>query len=179
MKKLTINDVVKLRKTYEQFYKQNLHGKFVPPVSLVNNGYLHYLNASFDGILLRESKTGTLLKPKIPINFGTMQPCIRTEDELAEKKSLLHLSLFEILGYSRLEFKHMPAEEMAEKTVREFVTFYRDFLHLDTKLLRVYCFGGGRLNDISKGRVVSNEYIEPDDFSRQIWKQYGVTNLVN
>lgn len=179
MKKiLTLEDVVHTRRTYQRFYQDRVGGSFVPPVSMVNNGYLHNLNASFDGILLRESDAISLLEPQQPVNFGTMQPCVRNEDQRSQRSSPLHLSLFEIFGYSRLDFEQMTPQEMAVKTIDEFVKFYTSYLGLDPALLRVYYFGGGTLRQASNGKIKNDQYIEPDAFSRQIWASHDIENLV-
>ncbi len=175
---MTLDDVWRTRRTYERFYRNVVGGSFVPPVSMVNNGYLHNLNASFDGILLRESNATSLLKPQQSVNFGTIQPCVRNEDQRSQKNSPLHLSLFEIFGYSRLDFESMIERQMAERTIDEFVNFYTSYLGLDPALLRVYYFGGGTLREASKGRIKNDQYVEPDCFSRQIWAGYGIENLV-
>lgn len=175
---MTLEDVGHTRRTYGRFYREVIGGGFVPPVSMVNNGYLHNLNASFDGILLRESRATSLLQPQQPVNFGTIQPCVRNEDQRSQRNSPLHLSLFEIFGYSRLDFIPMTPQEMAEKTIDEFVKFYTDYLRLDPALLRVYYFGGGTLREASKGKIKNDQHVGADNFSRQIWAGHGIHYLV-
>lgn len=175
---MTLEDVENTRRTYERFYRSTVSGSFVPPVSMVNNGYLHNLNASFDGILLRESNATSLLEPQQSVNFGTIQPCVRNEDQRLQRSSPLHLSLFEIFGYSKLDFEPMTPQEMAERTIDEFVKFYTNYMGLDPTLLRVYYFGGGTLREASKGKIKNDQYVEPDTFSRQIWASHGIENLV-
>ncbi len=172
---LTISDIKTFRNTFEKFIKEITKGKFVDPVPMVNNGYLHTLNASFDGLFLREQQSDSLLVANHPMNFGTIQPCIRTEDKQAERKSLLHLGLFNICGFSILDFTEMDAKKMAEKTIEEFFTFYTKYLRLDSKLLRIYIFGGGTLREITNGVIKNDEYIQPDNFSIKLWSKYGVT----
>ncbi len=173
---ISVSGVQEYRNTFRRFITKVTKGKFVKPVAMVNNGYLHTLNASFDGLFLREQQSNTLLIANYPMNFGTIQPCIRTEDKQAEKRSLLHLGLFNIFGFSILDFENMTVEEMAEKTINEFVIFYTKYLHLNPKLLRIYIFGGQTLSRISGGVINSDEYIQPDNFSIEIWKKYGITN---
>src|SRR3989338_3014415 len=175
---MTLEGVWHTRRTYERFYREVIGGGFVTPVSMVNKGYLHNLNASFDGILLRESSATSLLEPQQPVNFGTIQPCVRNEDQRSQRISPLHLSLFEIFGYSKLDFEQMTPQEMAERTIDEFVKFYTSYLGLDPALLRVYYFGGGTLRQASKGKIKNDQYVEPDNFSRQIWAGHGIENLV-
>ncbi|MBI4067249.1 hypothetical protein HY407_02605 [Candidatus Gottesmanbacteria bacterium] len=172
--KLTIKDVAHFRRTFYSFVKEVLHGKYVEPVPMVNNGYLHTLNASFDGLFLREQQSDSLLVANRTMNFGTIQPCIRTEDKLAEKRSLLHLGLFNICGYSMLDFGEMSTDEMVERTIEEFFTFYTKYLHLDPRLLRIYIFGGGTLRKITGGVIRNDEYIKSDDFSVNLWKRFGI-----
>src|SRR3989338_8114047 len=148
---ILVSDVQEYRNTFQRFITKVTKGKFVEPVPMVNNGYLHTLNASFDGLFLREQQSDSLLVANRPMNFGTIQPCIRTEDKLAERKSLLHFGLFNIYGFSILGFDQMTAKKMAEKTINEFVIFYTKYLHLDLKLLRIYFFSGGALSRISGG----------------------------
>ena len=175
---MTLEDVGHTRRIYEAFYRDVVGGRFVPPVSMVNRGYLHNLNASFDGILLRESNATSLLEPQQPVNFGTIQPCVRNEDQRSQRNSPLHLSLFEIFGYSRLDFEQMTPHGMAERTIDEFVKFYTNYLGLDPALLHVYYFGGGTLREASKGKIKNVQYVKPDSFSRQIWTSHGIENLV-
>ncbi len=174
LKILTIQDIQKYRDTFAKFTKEVIKGKFINPVHMVNNGYLHTLNASFDGLFLREQKSDSLLVANHPMNFGTIQPCIRTEDKQAEKKSLLHLGIFNICGYSILGFENMSIEEMAKRTIDDFFIFYTQYLHLDPKLLRIYIFGGGTLREITDGVIKNDEYVEPDNFSIKLWEKYGV-----
>src|SRR5205809_1244060 len=143
--KITIQDIADFRVTFKRFISEVTKGEFVSPVHMVNNGYLHTLNASFDGLFLREQQSDSLLIANHPMNFGTIQPCIRTEDKQAERRSLLHLGLFNICGFSILDFQDMDAKAMAEKTIEEFFIFYTQYLKLDPKLLRIYIFGGGTL----------------------------------
>jgi alanyl-tRNA synthetase len=173
---MTLKDVEEFRKQWQTFIRLTIKGEFVEPVSMVNSGYLHTLNASFDGLFLREQQSDSLLTANRRMNFGTIQPCIRTEDKLAIKKSPLHLGLFEICGFSILDFPQVTAKYMAEKTIKEFLVFYTDYLKLDKKLLRVYYFGGGSLRNITKGRIKSDDYIEPDNFSVNIWKGFGLND---
>ena len=175
---MTLENVGHTRRIYEAFYRDVVGGRFVPPVSMVNRGYLHNLNASFDGILLRESNATSLLEPQQPVDFGTIQPCVRNEDQRSQRSSPLHLSLFEIFGYSRLDFEQMTPHGMAERTIDEFVKFYTNYLGLDPVLLRVYYFGGGTLREASKGRIRNDQDVKPDNFSRQIWASHGIENLV-
>lgn len=171
----TIADVQDCRDTFQRFISEIPKGKFVEPVHMVNDGYLHTLNASFDGLFLREQQSTSLLVAHHPMNFGTIQPCIRTEDKQAEKRSLLHLGLFNICGFSILDFDDVDVQAMAEKTIDEFFLYYTKYLQLDPQLLRIYIFGGGTLRDITDGKIKSNEYIQPDNFSIKLWEKYGVT----
>lgn len=174
----TTKGVQDFRKIFRKFFQLIIGGKYVKPVAMVNKGYIHLLNASYDGLLLRETRAYSLLWPLISVIFGTIQPCIRIEDQKTLRKSPLHLSLFEILGYSILQFEDMTPEVMAEKTIKEFMIYFTEFLRLDPDLLRVYYFGGGTLREASKGIVKSDEYIKPDEFSVELWRSYGVEDLV-
>lgn len=171
---MTLKDVETLRDHWQRFIRLAIRGRFVEPVSMVNSGYLHTLNASFDGLFLREQQSDSLLTANHPMTFGTIQPCIRTEDKLSIKHSALHLGLFEICGFSMLDFPQATAQYMAKKTIEEFLIFYVDYLKLDLKRLRVYYFGGGCLRDITNGRIRSDDYVEPDNFSVEIWKSFGL-----
>lgn len=171
----SIEDVANLRQVWERFVPEVTGGKFVRPVTMVNNGYLHALNASFDGLFLREQSTDSLLTPTRPMNFGTIQPCIRIEDGFSSRGSELHLTLFEIWGTSVLGFDQLTPQQMADKTIREFLTFYTNYAGLNPKDLRIFYFGGGSLEGITKGRAKSHDYIEPDDFSVEIWENQGLS----
>lgn len=170
----SIEGIANLRQSWQRFVTNVVGGEFVKPVTMVNNGYLHALNASFDGLFLREQQSNSLLTANHPMNFGTAQPCVRAEDRSDTKASPLHLGIFEIWGTSVLGFEHVTPPQMADITIREFLTFYTDFLGMDSTSLRIYYFGGGTLKEITGGKSQSNEYIKPDDFSVDLWAKYGV-----
>lgn len=170
----SIADIVHLRQAWESFVQADIKGDFVKPVTMVNSGYLHALNASFDGLFLREQQTNSLLEANHPMNFGTIQPCVRIDDNFKSRASTLHLGLFEIWGTSVLGFEPTTSAQMATTTIREFLTFYTDNLGLDPNDLRIYYFGGGILSDITRGRAQSRDFIEPDNFSVSIWTTLGL-----
>ena len=172
----SVENVVDFRAKWKQFVQKNLKAEFIKPVSMVNSGYLHALNASFDGLFLREQSTTSLLSASRPMCFGTIQPCARPDDKLAERSSPFHLGLFEICGTSILGFEHLRPEQATEVTVKEFMTFYKDCLGLDPSCLRVFYFGGASLESIGRGRVVSQQELAPDDFSFEIWKSNGLAD---
>ena len=173
-REMTTQDIEKFRAEWRRFIEHAIRADFVKPVSVVNNGYLHTFNASFDGLFLREQNSPSLLAANQPMRFGTIQPCIRTEDKLSLKHSSLHLGLFDICGFSVLDFSTVTAGDMAEDTIKEFLLFYCDYLKLEKKLLRIYYFGGSTLRSISSGKIDSDEYIEPDMFSVDIWRRHGL-----
>ena len=170
----SIADIAHFRQAWKRFVQTEVKGEFVKPVTMVNNGYLHALNASFDGLFLREQQSDSLLQARRPMNFGTIQPCVRIDDNFKSRASTLHLGLFEIWGTSVLGFDSTTPSQMAKSTIREFLTFYKDYFKLDPNNLRVYYFGGGTLADISHGRAQSQDFIKPDDFSVDIWTSNGL-----
>ena len=171
MAKLTMH---KFRENYKEFIKREIGSKFVRPINIINAGYPYTFNASFDGLLKRETKSVSLVDIKNPVNFATIQPCIRTPDKPLQKKSLLHLSLFDMCGYIVLDVRKAELEELIEKTIKEFFVYYTKYLKLDPKLLIIYYFGGGTLRKISSGTVASDKFIEPDIYSPKIWKSLGL-----
>lgn len=173
---ITVAATEAFRKNWEQFIRLTIKADFVEPVSTINNGYLHTFNASFDGLFLREQQSDSLLRANHPMMFGTIQPCIRIEDKLTVKHSSLHLGLFDICGFSVLDFSPLTAKDMAEATIKEFLIFYGDYLQLERDLLRVYYFGGGTLREITQGKIKSDDYIEPDNFSVDIWRSLGLAD---
>jgi len=174
--KLTLSDIRALREDWAQFVLQDVKGEFVKPVPMVNSGYLHALNASFDGLFLREQQVNSLLQARHAMKFGTIQPCARMEDKLTTRSSLLHLGLFEIYGYSILGFEAISPAEMAKCTILDFYNYYVTVLGCAIQSLRVYYFSGGTLRQVTNGKVDSDEYIPADDFSVRIWKSLGLTD---
>ena len=173
---LNLDGVKRFRNQWRDFILRKMRGRFVEPVRMLNHGYLHTFNASFDGLFLREQGSDSLLVANHPMNFGTIQSCIRTEDKLSAKTSLLHLALFEISGLSVLDFSRATAEQMAEQTVKEFLIFWTDYLNFAKADLRIYFFGGGTFAEATGGRVRSGQYVAPDTFSAQIWQRHGLSS---
>ncbi|MBI3051167.1 hypothetical protein HYY74_01795 [Candidatus Woesearchaeota archaeon] len=173
MNKLTVAGIDRFIAAYERFVVK-LGMQFVNPVPAINDGYLHFLNASFDGLNLRQTEAKSLLEPGVEANFGAIQPCVRAEDAARAGYDLLHLGMFTILGTATWKFERLSPPQMARGTIGEFTGFYRDFLGMDPKRLKIFCFGGATVREASKGIISNDEYIPADGFSEELWREKGV-----
>lgn len=171
MTELTMQE---FRKIYRDFAEKEIGSKLVEPVNIINKGYPYNFNVSFDGLVLRETKSDSLVDIKNLIQFATIQPCIRTLDMPTKRESLLHLSLFDMCGHIVFETDKTDLQKLIEKTITEFFIYYTKYLKLDPKLLIVHYFGGGTLKEISDGKVAYNDFIEPENYSPKIWKALGL-----
>jgi hypothetical protein len=152
---------------------------------IVNEAYPGQFNLSFtETIWLKEF--GNYLDFDKDLIFSLIQPVIRYNDFknhiLPNQQAHKYLALFEmadLVGIGNF-IKNTNREAFTRFEVQEFVKFFIK-LGFSQNDIYISCFGGGKVNEITKGKYTFDKLIPPFEFGIKEWRAAGIPrkNIIN
>lgn len=166
-----------LRNLTDDFCLEKNYSRYTP-YPVVNERNLDKFNSSI-GLLIDRLKLNGL-RDEVNNNierFYTIQPCVRVQDfkDLVKNDNDFTLSYFDMIAWGEAG-KSFTKEKLISKVIEESYEFLTLVLGLDKRRLRVSCFGGGTVGEITGGRCKLNYRFPPDSFSLKAWRKVGLKN---